>query len=59
MTTRMTQFFHDAVGNRTKVTDPDSRTTYYTYDKVNRLTGIPVNPITGKESLVTNPVNTS
>ena len=44
MTTRTTQFFYDALGNRTKVIDPDSRTTYYTYDKVNRLTGISVDP---------------
>ena len=44
MTIRTMQYVYDAVGNRTKVIDPDSRTTYYTCDKVNRLTGISVNP---------------
>lgn len=44
MATRTTQFFYDAVGNRTKVVDPDLRTTYYTYDKDNILTGISVDP---------------
>jgi YD repeat-containing protein len=44
MAGRTTQFFYDAVGNRTEVIDPDRRTTYYTYDKVNRLKGISVSP---------------